>query len=111
MSERFLARNFPARSQVCIIETSRSKPVVMSLTKPEQHDRSKIDLGSARQAKSWAHTLGVTKDELRCVVDKVGNSAALVKREIERLRQHERDLCANEGPNGKQGSATDRSGN
>jgi hypothetical protein len=46
--------------------------------------------------------MGVTKDELRCVIDKVGNSAALVKREIERLRQHERDLCANEGPDGKQ---------
>lgn len=68
----------------------------MSLTKPERHDRSEIDLGSARQAKSWAHTLAVTKDELRCVVDKVGNSAASVKREIERLRQHECDLCANE---------------
>jgi hypothetical protein len=72
------------------------------LTKPEQHDRSKINLGSARHAKSWAHALGVTKDELRCVIDKVGNSAALVKREIERLRQHERDLCVNEGPDGKQ---------
>jgi Protein of unknown function (DUF3606) len=64
----------------------------MSLTKPEHHDRSKINLGSARHAKLWAHALGVTKDELRCVIEKVGNSAALVKREIERLRQHERDL-------------------
>jgi hypothetical protein len=82
----------------------------MSLTKPEQHDRSKIDLGSARHAKSWAHALGVTKDELRCVVDKVGNAAALVKREIERLRQHERDLCDHVGPNGKQVSAAQRSG-
>ena len=81
----------------------------MSLTKPEQHDRSNIDLGSARHAKSWAHALGVTKEELRCIVDKVGNSAALVKREIERLRQHERDLCENEGLNGKQVSAADRS--
>jgi hypothetical protein len=81
----------------------------MSLTKPEQHDRSKIDLGSARHAKSWAHALGMTKDELRCVVDKVGNSAALVKREIERLRQHERDLCENEGRSGKEVSAAQRS--
>ena len=45
---------------------------LMSLSKPEHHDRSKINLGSARHAKSWAHALGVTKDELRCVIEKVG---------------------------------------
>jgi hypothetical protein len=73
---RFLARNFRPHSEVCIKETPADASRFMSLTKPEQHDRSKIDLGSARNAKSWAHALGVTKEELRCVIDKVRNSAA-----------------------------------
>jgi hypothetical protein len=63
------------------------------LTKPENPDRSKINLDSAQHAKAWAHTLGVTKDELRCVVDKVGNSAAAVRKEIAGLRQHALELC------------------
>lgn len=67
------------------------------LTKPEQPERSKINIASARHARSWAHALGVTQDELRCAVEKVGNSAALVKKEIERLRQHARDISENEG--------------
>lgn len=72
-----------------------------NLTKPENPDRSKIEIDNARQAKSWAHTLGVTKEELRCVIDKVGNSAALVRREIERLRLHARELCEAQASDGK----------
>ena len=57
------------------------------LTKPEQPDRSKINLTSVVEVKSWAHALGVSTGELRLLVEKIGNSAALVRKEIELLRR------------------------
>ena len=57
-----------------------------SLTKKDQFERSKIDLHAPGQMKCWAHALGVSKEELRKVVDKVGNSAAAVRKELEANR-------------------------
>ncbi|QOZ32834.1 DUF3606 domain-containing protein [Bradyrhizobium sp. CCBAU 53421] len=53
------------------------------LTKKDQFERSKINLDARDQMKCWAHALGVSKEELRKVVDKVGNSAAVVRKELE----------------------------
>jgi 3-oxoacyl-[acyl-carrier-protein] synthase III len=36
----------------------------------------------AHEVKYWTHQLGVTKDQLQKVVDKVGNSAAAVRKEL-----------------------------
>ena len=52
-------------------------------TKREQPDRSKINMHEAFEVKSWSHALGVSKEELQKAVDKVGNSAAAVRKELD----------------------------
>ena len=52
-------------------------------TKPESPDRSKIDIEDAQAVKHWARALNINEDELRALVDKVGNAAATVRKEIE----------------------------
>jgi hypothetical protein len=52
------------------------------LAKKSAPDRSKIDLRDAGQLKCWAHELDVTADRLREIIEKVGNSAAAVKKEL-----------------------------
>lgn len=53
-----------------------------SLTNRAQPDRSKINMHEAHEVKYWSHALGVTKEELQKAVDKVGNSAASVRKEL-----------------------------
>jgi hypothetical protein len=55
-----------------------------TLTKPVQADRSKIDMQSTAQVKAWAKNLDISPAELARVVDTVGNSAAQVRRELDR---------------------------
>lgn len=38
----------------------------------------------AHEVKYWAHQFGVSKDQLQKPVDKVGNSAAAVRKELAR---------------------------
>jgi hypothetical protein len=57
------------------------------LTKPEQPDRSKINVANTLELKCWAHTLGVPKEKLRLLVERVGSSAALVRKEIGAVRR------------------------
>ena len=53
-----------------------------SLRKKVWHDRSKINMHEAHEVKYWSKALGVTRDELQRSVDKVGNSAAAVRKEL-----------------------------
>ncbi|OYU92081.1 MAG: DUF3606 domain-containing protein [Bradyrhizobiaceae bacterium PARB1] len=53
-----------------------------NLSNRGQPDRSKINMHEADEVKYWTHQLGVTKDQLQKVVDKVGNSAAAVRKEL-----------------------------
>jgi hypothetical protein len=53
-----------------------------SLTKREQPDRSKINMHQPHEVKYWTHALNVSKDELQKTIDKVGNSAAAVRKEL-----------------------------
>ena len=53
-----------------------------NLTKKDQRDRSKINMHEDYEVKYWTKELGVSKDELQKVVDKVGNSAAAVRKEL-----------------------------
>ncbi|OPY97973.1 hypothetical protein A5906_34000 [Bradyrhizobium sacchari] len=53
-----------------------------NLTKRAQPDRSKINMHEAFEVKYWTHALGVSKEELQKAVDKVGNSAATVRKEL-----------------------------
>jgi hypothetical protein len=53
-----------------------------SLTRREQPDRSRINMQQRFEVKHWTHALGVTKERLQQAVDKVGNSAAAVRKEL-----------------------------
>jgi len=50
------------------------------LTTREQPDRSKINLSHGHEVHYW--TKHFAKDELRKAIDKVGNSAAAVRKEL-----------------------------
>ena len=54
-------------------------------TKREQPDRSKINMNQADELKCWTRTLKVTREELLAAVDKVGDSATAVRKELERM--------------------------
>ena len=53
-----------------------------SLTRRAQPDRSKINMHESHEVKYWTHQLGVSRERLQQVVDKVGNSAAAVRKEL-----------------------------
>jgi Protein of unknown function (DUF3606) len=53
-----------------------------NLTKRNQPDRSKINMHEDYEVKHWTKALGVTREELQTAVDKVGNSAAAVRKEL-----------------------------
>lgn len=55
-----------------------------SLIKNSTPDRSKIDTQSARELKYWTKALGVSKDNLVEAIEKVGNAAATVRKELHR---------------------------
>jgi hypothetical protein len=45
-------------------------------------DRSKINMQEDYEVKYWAKELGVSREKLQKAVDKVGNSAAAVRKEL-----------------------------
>ena len=47
-------------------------------------DRSKINMHEPNELKCWIKELGVNKDQLQNLVDKVGNSVAAVRKELTR---------------------------
>src|SRR5689334_5661224 len=60
------------------------KRIAMSdnLTNRVQPDRSKINMNEDYEVKYWTHALGVSREALQKAVDKVGNSAAAVRKEL-----------------------------
>ena len=62
---------------VSIVDTQMN-----TLTRKETADRSKIHVANTKEMKCWAHRLGISTDELRIVMEKVGNSAAAVRKEL-----------------------------
>lgn len=53
-----------------------------NLTKRHQPDRSKINMSEDYEVKYWTHALGVTREQLQKAIDKVGHSAAAVRKEL-----------------------------
>ena len=53
-----------------------------NLAKRGQPDRSKINMNEGHEVKYWTRALGVSKEALQKAVDKVGNSAASVRKEL-----------------------------
>jgi 3-oxoacyl-[acyl-carrier-protein] synthase III len=52
------------------------------LTKRGQADRSKISMSEEHEVRYWTKHLGITEEELQKAVDKVGNSAAAVRKQL-----------------------------
>ena len=52
------------------------------LKKKGSQDRSKINMHEPHEVKYWTKELGVDKDQLQKLVDKVGNSAAAARKEL-----------------------------
>ena len=47
-----------------------------------EQDRSKINMHEPHEVQYWTKHLGVSKEELRRAVDKVGNGAAAVRKQL-----------------------------
>lgn len=47
-----------------------------------QPDRSKINMHEAHEVQYWTKHLNISKEELQRAVDKVGNSAAAVRKQL-----------------------------
>jgi hypothetical protein len=47
-----------------------------------QKDRSKISMHEEHEVKYWTKQLGASKEELQKAVDKVGNGAAAVRKQL-----------------------------
>lgn len=54
------------------------------LTKKGPQDRARISLSERHEIRYWVEALGVTEDELRAVVEKVGNSASAVREALKK---------------------------
>ena len=52
------------------------------LLKRGQPDRSLINMGEEHEVKYWTKHLGVSRDELQLAIDKVGNAAAAVRKQL-----------------------------
>jgi uncharacterized protein DUF3606 len=50
---------------------------------PIKPDRSRIDLANEEIAKKWAKKLGRSPEEIAAAIEKVGDSAAAVRKELE----------------------------
>ena len=53
-----------------------------NLTKRVQPDRSKINMSERFEVRHWTKALGVDLETLQKAVDKVGNSAAAIRKEL-----------------------------
>jgi predicted RNA-binding protein YlqC (UPF0109 family) len=56
--------------------------VTDGLTKRDQPDRSKINMDKDYEVHYWTKHLKISKEELQKAIDKVGNSAAAVRKEL-----------------------------
>ena len=56
-----------------------------SLIKKDTPDRSKINVHQPHEVHCWTKHLDVSKEDLQKAIDKVGNSAAAVRKELRRI--------------------------
>jgi hypothetical protein len=60
------------------------------LIRKETPDRSKFDIHDLAEMKWWSDELEVSREKLRSLVDKIGNSAATVRKELDREKSNVR---------------------
>jgi 3-oxoacyl-[acyl-carrier-protein] synthase III len=54
-------------------------------TKQAAPDRSKISMENETEVKYWTRHLRISREQLQSIVEKVGNSAASVRKELKRV--------------------------
>ena len=59
-----------------------------NLTKKDTPDRSKINMHQPHEVRCWTKHLDVSKEELQKAIDKVGNSAATVRKELADIKSN-----------------------
>ena len=52
------------------------------LTRKEAPDRSKINMQQPHEVRHWTRHLNVSREDLQKAIDKVGNAAAAVRKEL-----------------------------
>ena len=62
--------------------TAHREESMDNLSNRGEPDRSMINMHEAHEVKYWTQELGVSKDKLQDAVNKVGNSAAAVRKEL-----------------------------
>lgn len=55
--------------------------------KTARADRSKISMQNEIEVKYWTRHLGITRKQLQNIIEKVGNSAASIRKELKRTQQ------------------------
>jgi hypothetical protein len=53
-----------------------------NLTKKDQRDRSKINMHEVWEVEYWTKHFGISKSDLQRAIEKVGNSAAAIRKEL-----------------------------
>ena len=59
------------------------------IIKPVRPDRSRINLSEDDEVRHWTKHLGVSREELERAANKVGNSAAAVRKELGKVGSSE----------------------
>ena len=65
-----------------LLETMRDPEVLRFTRTPDPMPEGWIDKHEDYEVKYWTHEFGVTREQLRIAVEKVGNSAAAVRKQL-----------------------------
>ena len=57
----------------------------------DRRDRARINLGEAYEIEYWSKSLGISKERLAAIVQKVGDRVDAVRAEVAAAREQRRD--------------------
>jgi Protein of unknown function (DUF3606) len=87
---RFSGQAMVARGHAALCASSAARSFsgndddMSGLTRKATPDRSKINMHQPEEVKFWIRHLNVSKEDLQKAIDKVGNAAAAVRKELAR---------------------------
>jgi Protein of unknown function (DUF3606) len=71
-------------AEICYLEFRRYFHMADDKSKKGPQDRDRISITEEYEVRYWSKKFGVTPDQLRATVRKVGNTVATVERELKR---------------------------
>jgi hypothetical protein len=72
------------RTLACPVDPQPGKAAMQRIKHPPL--RNKINLAEPTEVRAWTRRLGISADALKAIIDKVGNSVAVVTKEIDLQR-------------------------